>query len=259
MSTKRFALVFCALLLWAVPARADWQELKGDHFIVYYLADGEFARQVARRAEFYYNQIASDLGYPRYSNFWQWEDRCKVYLYPNEEEYKKITGQPYWSHGMAHYTKREIHSYDHGNEFTEGTLPHEIAHLVFRDFIGIEGQIPIWMDEGVAQWCEPQKRELAKKISRYLIETDKDLHVQDLTATDPARLESEPQVHAFYMQSVSLVDFLVRLSGGQVFTQFCREIRDGKSFENALHAAYPNRIENIEELDQQWRKYASQG
>ena len=102
----------------AVPMSAqaqDWQEVKGDHFIVYYLANETFTKQVARRAEFYYNQIASDLGYPRYSDFWQWDDRCKIYLYPNEEEFKRITGQPFWSHGMAHYAKRG--KLPHANEF----------------------------------------------------------------------------------------------------------------------------------------------
>ena len=259
--SRRFWIpAFAGMTLFiSAPACAEsWQELKGDHFIVYYLSNEPFAKQVARRSEFYYNQIASDLGYARYSNFWQWDDRCKVYLYPSEEEFQRITGQPAWSHGMAQYEKREIHSYDESEEFSDSILPHEIAHLVFRDFVGLEGKVPVWIDEGVAQWCEPKKREVARRLSRYLISTDKDWHVQDLTATDPSKLETEAQVHAFYMQSVSLVDFLVRSFGGQAFTQFCREVRDGKSFEEALHSAYPNKIENIQELDQQWRKYASQ-
>lgn len=254
-----FCLLSPVSCLMSVVYADSWKELKGDHFIVYYQNNEAFAKQVARRAEFYYNQIASDLGYPRYSNFWQWENRCKIYLYASEEEFKRLTGQPFWSHGMAHYTKREIHSYERDDDFTESVLPHEIAHLIFRDFVGLGGQIPIWLDEGVAQWCEPQKRELAKKISRYLIATDKDLHVQDLTATDPARLEGEAAVQAFYMQAVSLVDFLVRGFGGQSFTSFCRELRDGKRFEDALRSTYPGRIETLQELDQQWRRYASQG
>ena len=248
-----FLIFFCPSLF-----AHEWKEIRAEHFIVYYDGDEDIAKEAARKADHYYVQIAADLGYPRYSNFWQWDTRCKVYLYSSEETFRQLTGQPGWSEGMASYSKKEIHIFTGEEKFTESILPHEITHLVFRDFVGLEGEIPIWMDEGVAQWEEPAKRSLAKRITRYLISSNKDYNVQDLTATDVRKLTSEEKVHNFYMQSVSLVDFLIQTYGGQPFTEFCRGLRDGKKFDDALRAAYPNTIESVGDLDARWRKYASE-
>ncbi len=236
---------------------ADWEEVKGDHFIVYYKpgSDEGFAREVVRNAEIYYNRIASDLGYPRYSNFWQWENRVKIYIHSDEKEFQKMTGQPGWSHGMANYTTKEIHSFHSEENFMETLLPHEITHLIFRDFVGLEGQIPLWLDEGVAQWEEPLKRVQARKYARYLIQIDQEYPVIDLTTTNVQKLTDENKVHAFYMQSVSLVDFLVTTYGPNSFTEFCRQLRDGKRFQDALAAAYPNSISGYVDLENKWRKY----
>ena len=250
--------LFIMLFFSVMPAfAAEWQELRGDHFITFYKSDEEFARQVAHKAETAYKRIAEDLGYARYSNFWQWDSRVKIYIYDSESDFKKMTGQPGWSEGMANYTTKQIHALNRGEGFIDGILPHEITHLIFRDFVGLEGEIPLWMDEGVAQWEEPMKRAMSKKIARYLVATGKDFHTQDLMMTDVRTLQDEEKVHNFYMQSVSLVDYLVKSYGGQSFTEFCRALRDGKKFEEALRSAYPNSIENVNDLDTKWREYAS--
>ena len=114
------------------------------------------------------------------------------------------------------------------------------------------------MDEGVAQWEEPAKREMSKKIARYLVSTAKDFHTQDLMTTDVRKIRDEEKVHYFYMQSVSLVDYLIKTYGPLSFTEFCRALRDGKKFEEALRAAYPESIGSLNDLDSKWREYASQ-
>ncbi len=231
---------------------ASWNELKGDHFIVYYEKDEAFAKQVVHSAETYYGRIADDLGYPRYSNFWQWDNRVKIYIYGTVEAFRKGTGEAEWSHGVAMYSKKEIRTYQSSDGFLDGILPHEITHLIFRDFVGLTGRVPIWIDEGVAQWEEPAKRALAIKVARWLIHTDKDLLLQDLTAKDP-RAETDPEVvQHYYMQAISLVDYLIRKAGGKTFTEFCRALRDGKSLEEALRTTY--RIETQWDLQEQWKK-----
>jgi len=91
-------------------------------------------------------------------------------------------------------------------------------------------------------------------VARWLIQNDKDMAVQDLTAKDPRKLASEQEVHYYYMQSVSLVDFLMRRYGAKAFTDFCRELRDGKRFDQALRSSYL--IENQWELQEKWHKDA---
>ena len=232
-----------------------WTDEKGDHFIVYYQVNENFAHETLRNAETYYNRIAADLGYARYSNFWQWDNRVKIYIYPTLEEFQKATGQPAWSNGMAAYSKKEIHSFNASEGFMDGLLPHEITHLIFRDFVGIKGQIPLWLDEGVAQWEEPAKREMDKRYARYLVKVDKEFPLYDLTYKGINDASTEEQVQAFYLQSLSLVDFLVKTYGASSFTEFCRQLRDGKPFDDALRSAYPNFIQDMNDLEIKWRKY----
>jgi hypothetical protein len=168
------------------------------------------------------------------------------------QDFQKTTGGQDWVHGLAVYSKKEIHTYSTHEGFLDGILPHEITHLIFRDFVGLQGQVPVWLDEGIAQWEEPEKRMLARKVALWLVRNNKDYHLQDLTATDVRQLDDTMQVHYFYMQSVSVVDYLIRNFGGQRFTQFCRELRDGKKFNDALRATYPS-IESIYDLDMRWR------
>ena len=256
------ALVRSFLVLWCVSVLVpqirvfaeDWKEEKGDHFIVYYRGEERFAKDISRRAEVYYNQIASDIGYPRYSNFWQWDNRVKIYVYPNKEEFQKSSGQPAWSNGMADYNQKKILTYSWSEGFLDGLLPHEITHLVFRDFVGFKGQVPLWIDEGIAQWEEPKKRAIARPIAFYLITKQVVIPLVDLTVMNNLTGKDEATVHAFYMQSVSLVDFLIKGYGAQVFTDFCRQLREGKKLNEALSFSYSGSIRDIDELQTKWVK-----
>ncbi|MEM4155647.1 MAG: hypothetical protein QXQ38_02855, partial [Archaeoglobaceae archaeon] len=115
----------------------NWQEKKGEHFIIYFssLSEENFAKEVLDKAEKYYQEIAVDLGYPRYKEFWLWDKRVKIYIYPDQEAFLKATGQPSWSHGVAEYATKKISSFLGSKDFLDSVLPHEIAHLIFRDFV----------------------------------------------------------------------------------------------------------------------------
>ena len=258
MVAKKFYLLTVVLfffyLLSAISYAENWKEEKGDHFIVYYQGEEKFAKDVSRQSEVYYNQIASDIGYPRYSNFWQWDDRVKIYIYSSKAEFQKNTEQPEWSNGMADYTNKRIMTFTLSEGFLDGILPHEIAHLIFRDFVGFKGQVPLWIDEGVAQWEEPKKRAKARPIAYYLLQQQSVIPLADLTIMNNLSGKNENIVHAFYMQAVSLVDFLIKTYGAQSFTDFCRQLRDGKSLNEALRFTYSGSIKDIDELQAKWIK-----
>ena len=232
-----------------------WKELKGDHFIVYYQGGDDFAKEVLRKSESYYNQISSDLGYARYSNFWQWENRVKIYVYPSQEAYLEGTGGVKWSHGLADYEKKEIHTYQLKEGFLESLLPHEMTHLIFRDYVGFNGQVPVWLDEGVAQWEEPAKRAMVRQVMRFMIESGQALSLKVLTETDIRNVSDTQVVMASYIQAVSVIDFLIEDVGSDDFITFCRQLRDGKSFEEALTFAYPTTMRSLNELEEKWKNY----
>jgi hypothetical protein len=253
---KKTAVLLLMLGMCACAASAQpWKEEKGDHFIVFYVNDAARPKEIIRKAEFHYNKVASDLGYARHSKFWQWDNRVKIYIHPTKEAFQQATGQPAWSHGMASYLEKSIHSIEGGERFLDAILPHEIAHLVFRDFIGFRNEVPLWMDEGVAQWQEDDKRRDALNTMPELVASSEIFTLSTLMTHD-IRLEPDPRrVAIFYTQSISLIDFLVKTFGASSFTDFCRELRDGKPLEDALRSAYPHSLRSIEDLEDRWRKY----
>ena len=256
----------------------DWQELGGQHFIVYYTGEDKFARSVSEESERYYNNIADDLGYSRYGGFWLWDKRVKIYLYLDRAAYLQATNQPEWSEGMADYKLKQIHGFLGSKQFLESVLPHEIAHLIFRDFVGFKGEVPIWLDEGVAQREEEAKRQELKAMAKKRFNENTFLSMSDMMRLDlnnithldriyirVNRLKNDNKsllflsgdnlIASYYLQSVSIVSFLIDRYGSDNFAHFCRELRDGKQIEEALSFAYPSSIRSLSELEDKWREY----
>ncbi|MBN1913540.1 MAG: hypothetical protein JW788_03980, partial [Candidatus Omnitrophica bacterium] len=173
------------------------------------------------------------------------------------------------------YTNKNIISYAWSKGFTESLLPHEMAHLIFRDFIGFKGEVPLWLDEGVAQWEEELKREKVKAAVRRLYNNNMLLYLEDMMQidsrrlkkaegikvaqgaegpVDPASLSEESLVRTYYIQAASLVGFLIEKYGSESFIYFCRQLRDGKDMDEALRFAYPNQAPDLETLEKKWRK-----
>lgn len=247
------------LFLAADPAEAiKWQESKDEHFVAYHVkAHKPFAGKVLKKSEAYYKSIPKKLGITRYSQFWTWDNRVKIYLYPDRATFLNETRMPEWARALANYKKREIKSYKghSGTPFVDGPLPHELAHLVLRDLIGLTRKVPLWLDEGVAQMMEAGKTRTAKMYVQQLLETDNFMSVGTLTKLNIYRVRDRQLVNMFYMEACCLVDFLVAKFGAGKFYRLCCKIRDGKSLDNALKDAYPGSIRNVDELNEKWKKY----
>ncbi len=231
----------------------EWQELKGDHFIIYFVGDKAFSKEVLRKAEQYYDNISGDLGYSRRSNFWQWENRSKIYIYEDRESFTTTGGYPHWSEGIAEYSTRTINTFSGSRNFINAVLPHEITHLIFRDFVGLDNpNIPLWLDEAVAQRQEPYKRKVIKNAVKYIYEQGRTIPLTKFMNMNVMEETAERIVAAFYIQAMSIVEFLTEEYGTDRFISFCRGLRDGKGIEEALQFAYPTSMRSVEELEQKW-------
>lgn len=270
MKSRICGLVFAALALCGsaraavVPlqqmlASSEWEELKGNHFIVYYNrnSDRHVAETVLRRAEDYYRRIGEEIGYTRYSNFWTWEERVKIVLFADQASYVKTTGQPDWSVGYANrdtqlFESRSIVSYNQQSGFYESILPHEISHLILRDFIGEE--IPVWFDEGVAQLQEADKSEIAQQMMSILAKRGQTVPLDTLVRWNIRKEQDQMKIKVFYAESLSVVEFLIGQYGSQDFGRLCRQMRDGKNFEEALRSVYTTRMDSQAALEAKWLK-----
>jgi hypothetical protein len=226
-----------------------------------------FAADVLASAEHHYRRIAADLGYTR-SEFWTWDKRVSIVIYPDPGSYAASTGHPSWSQGMSDYAKKEISSYAFSSILMEQILAHEMTHLILRDFLG-KGDLPRWLDEGVAQWEEEPRRLESRQIMRNCLERDLLLSIEEMNQINinvvdkffaglPDRTwlakAGKELMAIYYAEAVSMIGFLIDTFGPAEFIGFCRQLRDGKPLEKAIVLAYPKQFKSLKDFEEQWKK-----
>ncbi|MBI4357923.1 MAG: hypothetical protein HY584_01365 [Candidatus Omnitrophica bacterium] len=252
VSFSLFLIVFSCLGR-AQVLKEGWQELKNKHFKLYYLgANPVFPERVLQLAEQYYDEVAKSLGYARRSDFWLWENRALIYLYETKDEFHEATKQPAWSNGFAVLSKRTIVSFQGSEEFLESVLPHELAHLIFRDFVGGNKTIPLWMDEGLAMAQEKKRIPELDQLVTEAIRQKKWIPLDTFIRIRSLHQVSSNEAALFYAQAQSLVRFLLSSSAGASFVALCRDLRDGHPLEEAIRKNYPKTFRSLKELETKW-------
>ena len=241
---------------------ADLIVKKDKHFVVHYYnhEDYQWVNDVLRKAEEYYDVVADRIGYSRYSNFWTWDDRVKIFVYSDKDKYLEKSGQPAWSKAAAVrdervFESRAILTFKQEQNFLESILPHEISHLMLRDFIGFDTKIPSWFDEGVAQLQEIGDGEIINNIVRSLIRQGKYITIDELFQVNVKSFEDNNSVFVFYAECFSVVNFLIEKYGSSKFGYLCSNMKSGKSFNESFRTAYISVIKNYKDLEEQWIKH----
>ena len=222
---------------------------KSTHFIIYYQqAPADYIKKLVRKAEYYYRNITDYLGFRRFA-FWTWGNRCRIYLYPDKDKYLKYTGTFAWSRAHVNVQTREISTYISQDFFFEVILPHEMGHIIFREIVGFDKYLPLWLDEGVACMQENQSYERIA-IARNLVSLGLHLPLKDLAVIGDYNI-AVPLI--FYNQSASIIDFLLARFGRRNFVNFCRRLRDGNDWENSLIKVY--KFSDLNDLEEKWKNY----
>lgn len=246
-----FASLMLAFLSGPVSAKqGDWNRYDSRYFVIYYRnAPLDFVKNVAETAEELYSEIARSLGFMRYRS-WGAEERGVIYIHDDKEAYKKHAQNLEWSGGMAIISRKEIVTYAAASGFFDSTLPHELGHIIFREFIGYN-PVPVWLDEGVAMYQEKAKRWGANKTVLAAMEQGKFLPLTELTAKRLQAEKSEEIINIFYAESASIVYYMIVELGEYRFENFCRRLSDGVPFEEALKKSY-GRFNDIKQLNDAW-------
>jgi len=148
--------------------------------------------------------------------------------------------------GRASSERHEISSYRQSEDsFLSSLLPHEMSHLILGDFIGRE-HIPLWLNEGFAQW------EHNRNPSKTTPLPARAFALKALMDMDVREDRDVTRVALFYAQSANIVGFLINTRGGGRFGTLCHGLRDGKTIEAALSAAYPDDLTTVDALEQKW-------
>jgi len=252
--------VLCLLIIfifYATPKASNpdnWHIAKSRHFIVYYKhASDDFIERLIEKSEDYYDEIAEALGFRRY-NFWLWDNRAKIYVYDNLEDYQSATGQPPWSHGATIPRDKIIYTYLEAKGFFDTILPHEMGHIIFREFVGFDNYaVPLWLDEGVASYQENLRYSIAKRLVIDAVKQGSFIDLERLSNLNPQLMLDNTSVNLFYAEATSIIDYLVKEFGKDNFVLFCQNLRDKKNLEKALVSSYPFR--DIQGLDRAWQRF----
>lgn len=187
-----------------------------------------------------------------------WENKCRIFLYPDGEAYGEATGAPV-NPGGGHTDVRTedsrvlsrcIHVHGSRTFLLKGVVPHEVTHAVLAGRLS-SGRVPRWADEGMAILAETQAH--IDLHLRYLPRWRADDVLYSMRTLVEMRDYPEPHaIGVFYAQSVSLVDFLTRQKGAERFASFVRDgERDGYAASLRKHYGW-----SFAELDRQWRRHA---
>jgi hypothetical protein len=238
-----------------------WELAETTNFRIYHNQSREYVDRVARIVEFtriemqrkWFGGTGPD-----------WKPKCEVYLHATGEDYSRATNTPAQSPGHSSFSfdekdgsllSRRMDLHVDNMNLLNYVLPHETTHTVLAGNFG-ERPIPRWADEGMAVLTEPQNKidvHLSKlpdhRRKRELFPLKQLLEMAEYPG-------SADLIGAFYAESVSIVDYMVRLKGAQTFTQFVREgMYTG--YEAALQKHYGFRTFN--ELEEHWVQFAFEG
>lgn len=240
--------------LFAYDYEDGWHIEKSTHFIVYYKdADERFVENTIDKAEEYYKSIADTLGFTRY-DFWLWEKRAKIYIYNDAVDYQTKTGKPSWSGGTAYAAEKIIETYPLREGFFQAILPHELGHIIFREFVGFQGNSPLWLDEGVAMYQERIKRTNIKGRLLNAIEQNKLIPLTKLSELNIMFVNDQELIELYYTEALSVVNFLMEQYGKGNFVELCHALKERKPFDEALNDAY-RVFKNLEDLNKAWIRY----
>jgi hypothetical protein len=137
-----------------------------------------------------------------------------------------------------------------GDQFKR-TLVHEMVHVILGLYA--KGRrLKDWLQEGTAQYFEflyktsgSRATDWGKKIQEYLEEGEL------TSAAELMDMEIAPIDHQGYVESWSLVDFMIR-KGGDKFGRFITLIKDGTSQTEALKKSFGV---TPAELSEKWKDY----
>lgn len=233
-------------------AEKKWQHRKSAHFQIFYQnAPQDFLSTVEKEAERSLEEIIYNINAIPVS--WRDDNRVKIYIYDDQEAYYKA-GHANWSHGSASPKEKVIKTFPAAAGFFDSTLPHELGHIVFREIIGMTSIVPLWLEEGFAMYQEKAKRFGVNQVVLAAIKEEKIIELEQLTPQTLYQRKEEKIVDLFYAQSASVVYYLIKECGLYRFSNFCRLLKEGVPFQEALYRAY-SRFKTLAELNRAWVEY----
>jgi hypothetical protein len=231
-------------------SRFTWRSLSsstGDGGVMtlhWYTGSDSFARELMDTCEEGLASLTQDIGtYP--------EKPIEIYVYESTGDLKgAMVFSQEWTGGVA-FTDFGIIAISippSQLEWGKGALLHELTHLVVHQAtFSPYGQLPVWLDEGLATYSEGEldpdlRSSLNEAISEGTLISVRTLCSPFSAYTDKARLS--------YAESYSLVEYLLDNYGQDKMLNLLTVLKQGSTYDEALTQVYGF---DIDGLDAGWR------
>ena len=227
-----------------------WQSLtstvpqSGELSLFWYEGGDSLAQELMDACEEGLARLTQDIGtYP--------ERPIKIYIYASTDDLQGAMIFPQeWSGGVAFTAFSTIAIGIPPSELDWGkrALVHELTHLVVHQVtFSPYGQLPIWLDEGLAMYNEGELDPVFRSCLEEAILEDELISVRSLCS--PFSAEPE-KARLSYAQSYSFVDYLLDNYGQDKVLDLLTLFKQGSTYDEALTEVYGF---DIDGLDACWR------
>ena len=242
----------------AYAKEKDFRQLRSEHFIINYKEEvsNSYVRKIKNIAEKYYRVITQQFNFYR-DKSWVWDNRAKVFIANNRDDYLESFECSSWSTACVDYFGKIIYTYPDQERFTSVFI-HELTHIIFREYIK-KGRFPLWLDEGVAVFMEDKYAHTYSGGTSFLkqkIKNDSYIKFSKLGSITVNSLNSKGQdyVNLFYLESFSIINFIMKRYGKHKFFNFLRALRKGQSLEEALSKVLYD-FKDLNKMEEKWKDY----
>jgi hypothetical protein len=230
--------------------RFTWRSLissageDGGMTLYWYTGSGSFAQELMDNCEEGLASLTQDIGtYP--------EKPIKIYVYESIGDLKgAMVFSQEWTGGVAFvdFGIIAISISPSQLEWGKRALVHELTHLVVHQAtFSPYGQLPLWLDEGLATYSEGElDSDLHSSLNRAISEGTL-ISVRSLCSPFSAYFD---KARLSYAQSYSLVKYLLDSYGQDKMLDLLTILKQGSTYDEALNEVYGF---DIDGLDAAWQ------
>ncbi|HEX2994939.1 MAG TPA: peptidase MA family metallohydrolase [Anaerolineales bacterium] len=225
----------------------EWQTLNnGDYLrLHWYKGDQAFATELA-------NAAAAGLEFNETQSGLKADAPIDLYIYASTDDLKEaILYEPSWTGGQA-FSDQNIVILGISKsdlEWGKDAIVHELTHvLVGHLTFSCLGDVPTWLNEGLAVYSEGGLDSTAEQQLNDAIRNDTLLTVRSLSG---GFSEVADKAYLSYSESYSLVKFLIETYSQEKMTSLLVALRDGQTIDEALMQTYGFNVDGLEDA---WRK-----
>ncbi|MCL4458830.1 MAG: peptidase MA family metallohydrolase [Chloroflexi bacterium] len=229
--------------------RFPWQRLhEGQIELLWYKGEQGFAQQLLDAATAAAARLEQEVGV-------KIEKPIKILIYKDQTDLLGVLEPKAheWTGGRAFPEQGIIviaaSPSAEGLDYGRRTVAHELSHIViYQATANPYGDIPNWLDEGLAMYNEGGVEPSYSRTLRKGVEENKLISVKSLSGGFP---DAPEQALLAYAESYSLVRFILERYGSEKMARLLHIFREGATYDEALQRALG--VDSVG-LDAQWRE-----